>query len=69
MTPNTPFSPSQSWGWRGRGRLEKVQAVEELSEEGIEQRPGHPVRVLVPTLCHMHPQQAGDSGGWRDGVS
>lgn len=37
--------------------MEKGLAVEELSEEGVEQRSGPPLPVL--TTCHMHHQRAG----------
>ena len=47
--------------------MEKLLAVEQLSKEGVEQRPGHP----LPRSDHMLNQRAGKKrpgvGGW--GVS
>ena len=45
--------------------MEKGLAVEELSEEGVEQRPEPPLPVL--TMCHMHHQRAGRRQ-WAVGV-
>lgn len=56
MTPNTLFwAALVGGGGGGGGKMGKVLAVEQLSEEGVEQSPGHP----LPRSDHMLNHRAG----------